>query len=342
MAARKVNWSWPLRIRRRGTTSGSEAEYSPHHQPEDSAWNDLASDGQGGAHVSPSTSQVQSPHWLSELESPYGMSDGDGTLQELDSVNWRRVSRFSRKHPRRFIPKTSHRARVQQGNTGTTRWQSDSQPDAPQLRAGRPQPGAATLRSRAGSTWMLQFGAAVVVTLVAIYAHNGTTPLANTLRGVYHKAFATDYTQAASPAISRFLKAHNIAVPAFLSQSGAMKLHVPLQGTITQDYSSSHPQMAILGKPSEPVLAAGSGTVSRVVPLQSGVMVVIDHGSIGSSYYFGLKVASVKMGESVVSGQVIGTLPATPNPKLMFELEQDGKAVNPHDYIVFPGSTANS
>lgn len=297
------------------------------------------------------TNEVQGenrPRWLSELESPYGISDEDGTLKEIDSVNWRRVVRVKRPKARRFVPRTRNKPAGRTGepvHTGfgetRARWQNDDQENRRRQSQGtgiRTSAGG----SSAGSTWMLQLGGAIVLALVGLYAHNASTPLATNIRTVYQKAFSSDYTQSAAPAISQFLKSHNIAVPAFLTNAGAMKLHVPLQGTIAEDYSSTHPQMAIVGTPGEAVLAAGSGTVSRVVKLQSGIMVVIDHGTLGNSFYFGLGTTSVKTGESVASGQVIGKLPTnSKNPKLMFELEQGGKAVNPHQYIVF-SSTAGT
>ncbi len=339
MAARKYRFTWPIR-RAESEPTDVDENYQPTAAEPKSEFAPVDSDirGDSGPQGPDHQSSVE-PKWLSELQSPYGLSDVDGTLKQLDSVNWHRAAQLKRRRSKRFIPQTGH----QSPSSGTGRWQNGRTAEG--AYAGRPQ-GSGTLPGTtkgphtvsAGSTWLLQLGAAVVLTLLAVYAHDSSTPLAVDARSAYQRVFATDYTKTAAPAIASFLKSHNISVPAFLSQSGAMQLHVPLAGKIVQDYSSTHPQMVIAGSKDEPVVAAGSGIVTRVVPLQGGFMVVIDHGTIGSSYYFGLGSASVRTGESVESGEVIGKLPNTASPRLMFEIEQGGKAIDPHNYIVFKGT----
>jgi murein DD-endopeptidase MepM/ murein hydrolase activator NlpD len=375
MAARKFRLTWPnRRTQAEPTHVDANAEVTGDNRQSAFASGDgdiRQVSGQNG----PDYEHTADPTWLGELESPYGLSDEDGTLKQLDSVNWRGGPHVKRRRTKGFIPQKGRQSPVTGGTagvgTGTGRWQSgrmadgmyggSSQgavPDGTRSLGGYPRthpPGASpqavampskgstpTRSVSAGSTWLLQLGAAVVLTLVAVYAHDGSTPLAIDARGAYQRVFATDYTKTAVPTVINFLKAHHIAVPTFLSQAGALQLHTPLTGSIVQDYSATHPQMVIAGAAGAPVLAAGSGTVTRVVSLQNGFMIVIDHGTIGSSYYFGLASASVRVGESVESGEVIGKLPSKPSPHLMFEIEQGGKAVNPHDYIVFQGSTGGA
>lgn len=250
--------------------------------------------------------------WVNDGTSPYGFSDEDGTLKQVDSSNWRRM--LGRNRTQRFVPVES-------------RWQGV---------ASRNQEWPV---QRTGSTWLLQSLFAVGLVGLGLYASHSQTALASEVQSVYKSVFTKNYSTMAGPAIDQFLSTHHLPIPAW-AQSGAIRLHVPMTGSIVTDYSPQHPEMVIQGTPHEAILSAGSGVVAKAQALSSGSMVVIDHGKLGVSIYDGLGSLAVHQGEYVNSGQVLGHLPGSGHPQLRFSIEQNGHYVNPHDYIVFPSSGA--
>lgn len=282
-----------------------ESSWSPE---ESNSSSDTAQSNDASEHVS----SRGKARWLSEGGSPYGFSDEDGTLKQLDSSNWRRLMSANRNQ--RFVPVNS-------------RWQEP------------PSSNTESSIEKTGSTWLLQSVFAIGLVALGLYASNTHTALAAKVDSAYKTVFAQDYSSAVIPTISNFLSAHHISVPAWV-QAGAIHLHVPMSGSIITDYSSQHPEMVIQGTPKEAVLATGSGVVAKAEQLLTGSLVVVDHGKLGVSIYDGLGTLAVHQGEYVSSGQVLGHLPSKGHPDLRFSIEQNGHYVNPHDYIVFPASTA--
>ncbi len=92
----------------------------------------------------------------------------------------------------------------------------------------------------------------------------------------------------------------------------------------------------------DPVVAAASGTVSRVANegnVSYGRWIEIDHGSGYRTRYAHLNSQSVTAGQSVSKGQKIGTVGSTggsSGPHLHYEMRVNGVATKP----VFNGSTA--
>jgi murein DD-endopeptidase MepM/ murein hydrolase activator NlpD len=261
------------------------------------------------------TGYKTSPRWLSDTSSPYGFSDDDGTLKQTDSSNWRNM--FGAGRRRGFVPTAKTKGK-------SSRWQTSGTPG-----------GGGTSPNR-GDTWLLQTLAAAVLVIAGVYAHNTPGKAADQIRGLYQTAFQTDYSQEAIPAVEQLLNRYGVSLPVFGSSTGAITLHVPVTGNITEDYSSTHPEIFIQGQSGESVLAAGSGTVTQVVSVGAAQMVVIDHGKLGTTIYNGLASVTVKKGESVSSGELIGHLPQNPKPVLKFAMQQNGHYVNPHEYIHFP------
>lgn len=94
-----------------------------------------------------------------------------------------------------------------------------------------------------------------------------------------------------------------------------------------------------------PVLAACSGTVSRVAHLQSGygIHVVIDHEGGLQTVYAHLSRANVRIGKTVAEGEVIGMSGNTGNstgPHLHFEVRRDGKPTDPEPLLREKNETA--
>ncbi len=257
---------------------------------------------------------TSSARWLSESVSPYGFSDDDGTLKQIDRHAWQRA--FGGGQRKRFV--------AQQNG----RWQSGS---------GGSSSGTSSV---GGGTWLLQAVAAAVLVAAGVYANRvPDTPLSQTLQSAYRFAFATDYSGRALPLLESVLARVHVSVP-ILSRAGAIQLHVPLVGQIATDYSASHPEMIITGTANEPVLAAGAGTVTSVSGGKGNYTVVIDHGGIGITTYGGLGTVSVSSGQAVSVGEAIGRLSNTAHPQLRFALQRDGHYENPHDVIVFSGENA--
>ncbi len=89
------------------------------------------------------------------------------------------------------------------------------------------------------------------------------------------------------------------------------------------------------------VAAAAAGTVEaatdnyREEPAR-GLVVVVDHGEGYKTYYGHLESIAVTLGQSVVSGDMIGTVGSTglsTGPHLHFEIWQDGESVEPGRFI---------
>lgn len=257
----------------------------------------------------------QSVRWLSDSSSPYGFSDEDGTLKQVDSQNWR--SAFGKSSQRGFVSGTRASSRWQKGRGRTQK--------SPML---------------SSSTWLLQTLAAVVLVAAGVYVTKNPAPVAQRVHSIYESAFSKDYSPDVVPAVETFLQDHHVNLPVELNPSSAINFHIPVSGQIAHDYSTSHPEMTIVGTPNEAVMAAGSGTVTRITSTDAGDIVMINHGKVGESLYTGVYNVSVKTGQYVSSGQVIGHLASSGSPELQFGFERNGTFVNPHDYIHFPTSSS--
>ncbi|SFU89474.1 murein hydrolase activator EnvC family protein [Alicyclobacillus macrosporangiidus] len=254
-----------------------------------------------------------SARWLGADASPYGFSDEDGSLQQVEGANLRRS--FGTARSRRFVARTG---RIPSVN-----------------RAVKRDPAG-------GGTWLLQTVCAMGLVAAGLYAHDSQGSIADEIQRVYHSMFTEDYSTLSMPAVKQFLDDHGVSIPAFWtgSTSGVVRLHAPLAGVIQADYAPGHPEVWIAGTADAPVLAAGSGTVSQVQQDADGWSVVIEHGAVGTSLYHGLGTVSVQAGQAVSSGQVIGRLPHSDAPVLRFAMQRDGAYINPHDDIHFPEAGA--
>lgn len=256
-----------------------------------------------------SSATTIAPLWASDTRSPYGFTDDDGTLRQVENSSWRNA--FGAKSSR-FVPATG----------STSRWQVG------------PRNSTLPPERFASSTWTLRIAAAVVLVAGGYLATHSNSPLADKIKPVYESAFSTDYSGVLEQQAESVFHISHLSLPALLNHSSALVLHQPLSGSIVGDYSASQPVMVIQGTKNEPVVAVGSGKVVVVQKLAAGYSVEIDHGKLGQSWYSGLARVAVKKDEAVTSGQVIGRLPKD-HPQLGFALKQDGKYVNPHDSIRF-------
>ena len=128
----------------------------------------------------------------------------------------------------------------------------------------------------------------------------------------------------------------------------------PVNGAIIADYSvetlaysqtmgdwRTHDGLDLAVTLGTKVIAAANGTVSAVLQDDfMGTVVEIDHGDGLVSQYASLaEVPTVKVGDTVKTGSVIGSVGTTAaaengiQPHLHFAMYQDGNPVDPHDYL---------
>lgn len=131
-------------------------------------------------------------------------------------------------------------------------------------------------------------------------------------------------------------------------------LVMPLEGEIINAYSNgelvksetlgyflTHDGVDIKGKLKAPVVSMTNGTVTEVLedPL-FGIEVIIDHGNGVVAHYYNLdKDVKVKVNDTVNSGETIGSVGKTADiesklePHLHFGIKQNGKWVDPINFI---------
>jgi len=121
----------------------------------------------------------------------------------------------------------------------------------------------------------------------------------------------------------------------------------PVAGNISSNYGNrEHPRSGkdefhsgidISASPGNPIRATADGIVSfSGWSGGSGNLVVLEHGFGFSTFYAHNKMNTVKVGQKVNRGDVIGYIGSTGNatgPHVHYEVWKDGKSVNPNTYI---------
>ncbi|WP_313339512.1 M23 family metallopeptidase [Sedimentibacter sp.] len=130
-------------------------------------------------------------------------------------------------------------------------------------------------------------------------------------------------------------------------------MKLPLDGEVIREFTMDdliyyeaigewrvHRGVDIKPKDTLMIESALAGTVESVNTSEiMGTEIIIDHGNNIKTLYSNLVTASVKVGEQVQQGQVIGnvgkisSIESADGAHLHFELLVDGKNVNPMDYI---------
>ncbi|MDB5284638.1 MAG: peptidase [Bacteroidota bacterium] len=121
-----------------------------------------------------------------------------------------------------------------------------------------------------------------------------------------------------------------------------MHLMDPVEGYVTDEYNkqAEHYGIDIAAKQDAPVVAVLDGKViSASYTLETGYVIEIQHkNNLVSIYKHNSKLVK-KAGNFVKTGEVIAIVGSTgelsTGPHLHFELWQEGKSLNPKDYIVF-------
>jgi murein DD-endopeptidase MepM/ murein hydrolase activator NlpD len=117
----------------------------------------------------------------------------------------------------------------------------------------------------------------------------------------------------------------------------------PLPGAaFTQPYYPGHSGVDLAMPPGSPVQAADTGIVVFSGWVSAdwgyGIIVVLDHGGGFTSYYAHLSSNSVRCGQTVTRGGIVGAVGSTGNssgPHLHFELRWGHQPVDPAGYIGF-------
>lgn len=123
------------------------------------------------------------------------------------------------------------------------------------------------------------------------------------------------------------------------------ELIVPCKGKLTSCYgyrpnvgaSNYHYGIDIAWKEGTPIVAADGGVVTVVKTIDSfGLYICIDHGDEIVTLYSHLDSTTVKVGDRVSRGQIVGYMGESGNataPCLHFEVRVNGERVNPLKYI---------
>jgi septal ring factor EnvC (AmiA/AmiB activator) len=130
-----------------------------------------------------------------------------------------------------------------------------------------------------------------------------------------------------------------VAARSALTTSDYGKLDWPVEGTLVYTFGKDHWKGIGIGAPAgTPVKAVEDGKIAYIRPIGTyGLSVFIDHGAGNYTIYGSLKVATVKEGQTVAKGEVIGQtgvsdpdLPA----HLHFEVRTGGRdAVDPMKWL---------
>lgn len=121
----------------------------------------------------------------------------------------------------------------------------------------------------------------------------------------------------------------------------------PVAGNISSNYGNrEHPRSGkdefhsgidISASPGNPIRATADGIVSfSGWSGGSGNLVVLEHGFGFSTFYAHNKMNTVKVGQKVSRGEVVGYIGSTGNatgPHVHYEVWKDGRSVNPNTYI---------
>ncbi|MFB5191110.1 M23 family metallopeptidase [Alicyclobacillus fastidiosus] len=254
--------------------------------------------------------------WVSEEQSdlsPYGFAEEDAGLRQVESGAWRRAFSGSGQPRKQFVP--MHAPKPTQ---------------RPAARPNRP--------STLSRTMMWQALCALVLVGIVYYVDHHPDSVPPNVTAQTQAVLETDYTANVEPDIDKAFADMHLGNPTFGGSTA--KLHAPLNGTVVDDYSSTHPEVWIAGAAKAPVMAAGSGTVLNVVKTGDTELVKIDNGAYGTTIYAGLGSVSVKPHEYVTAAQVIGKLPASPShPSLKFSMVKNGQYVNPNTWIQLTGAS---
>jgi len=111
----------------------------------------------------------------------------------------------------------------------------------------------------------------------------------------------------------------------------------PVKGVITRGFSLTHPAVDIVAAVGTPIHVTADGVVKEVKEdPYFGKVVIITHGKTYETLYAHLNDITVKTGQTVRKGEIIGHLGNTgksTGPHLHYEIHSAGKPVDPMAYL---------
>ena len=114
------------------------------------------------------------------------------------------------------------------------------------------------------------------------------------------------------------------------------RLVAPVAGTVVRPYDTANPNgVGFAVSAGAPVKAAGDGEVALISSELGGQgsIILIRHRDDLITTYSTLSNVTVKKGERVKAGQVIGTVSDRPNPELQFDVFRGTASVDPTTYL---------
>ena len=125
-----------------------------------------------------------------------------------------------------------------------------------------------------------------------------------------------------------------------LKESDIERIAVNHNETIKDPFTKNkrvHYGIDIKAKEGTPVYAAGNGSAIIVEEKDGwGNLIVLKHGTKYETWYAHLKGFTIKKGQNIKAGQLIGYVGNTGKSTaahLHFEIRKDGEKVNPNEYI---------
>jgi murein DD-endopeptidase MepM/ murein hydrolase activator NlpD len=148
-------------------------------------------------------------------------------------------------------------------------------------------------------------------------------------------------SQLHTPSFIRAVRADDVAAPAAPASAATSHEHLvrfvwPTHGTLTQAFFDYHPGIDIANDVGTPEVAADAGQVVFAGWGSYGIYVEIDHGNGFHTIYGHMSAVTVKTGQAVTQGQLIGLMGATgraSGPHLHFEIRFQGAPQNPSDLL---------
>lgn len=116
----------------------------------------------------------------------------------------------------------------------------------------------------------------------------------------------------------------------FLNLSDKTELTIPVEGTISHQFTQAQPWLMFQSAIGNPVRVAADGIVTAVSELSGGTFgVLVDHGGGIESVYAYMASASVHAGDAVKRGQTLGSSDTT----LYFEYRNAETPIDPSEKL---------
>jgi murein DD-endopeptidase MepM/ murein hydrolase activator NlpD len=180
----------------------------------------------------------------------------------------------------------------------------------------------------------------------AVAAYNGGENAVNSEK-------LSDETRAYVPQVMLLAKAKAVQPDTMDPNPPSIPKGLPLTGNkITQDFGATrtpggdaHPGIDLKGRKGDPVHATADGTVLSAGPQGPyGITVMLQHGNGVETLYAHLNEVSVKPGQRVTTGTVLGTVGNTGNstkPHLHYEVRKSGQRVDPKNLAALSRQNAS-